>query len=75
MVVTSGPGVSAGTVQLQGSLDALNWYNLGTAVSTTTASTVFPPVVIQNQATRFLRANVTVAITGGVISAMLGMSF
>jgi hypothetical protein len=46
MVVTSSAGVSAGSVQLQGSLDGVSWFNMGTAVSTTTGSTVFTPVVV-----------------------------
>jgi len=38
MVVSSSAGVSAGSVQLQGSLDGTNYYNLGSAVSTSSAS-------------------------------------
>jgi hypothetical protein len=74
MVVTSSAGVTAGAVQLQGSLDGVNWFNLGSAVSTTTASTTFAPVVISNQPVRFLRANITTAITGGTVTAVVGMS-
>jgi hypothetical protein len=73
-VVTSGAGVSAGSVQLQGSLDGTNWYNLGSAVSTTTASTVFTPVIVTATAARFVRANVATAITGGTVSASVGLS-
>jgi hypothetical protein len=43
MVVVSSAGTSAGSVQMQGSLDNVNWFNLGTPISTTTASTVFRP--------------------------------
>lgn len=74
LVVTSGAGVSAGSVQLQGSLDGTNWYNLGSAVSTTTASTVFTPVIVTATAARFVRANVATAITGGTVSASVGLS-
>jgi hypothetical protein len=34
MVVTTSSGVSAGSVQLQGSLDGTNWVSLGSAVTT-----------------------------------------
>jgi len=64
MVVVSSAGVSAGSVQMQGSLDNVSWFSLGSAVSTTTANTVF----------RLLRANVATAITGGTISATVGVS-
>jgi hypothetical protein len=74
MVVNSSAGVSAGSVQMQGSLDGTNWFSLGSAVSTTTASTVFTPVVVQNAYVRFVRANVATAITGGTISAVVGLN-
>jgi hypothetical protein len=74
MVVVSSAGVSAGSVQLQGSLDGTNWFSLGSAVTTSTASTVFAPVVVTNALTRFVRANVATAITGGTISATVGVS-
>jgi hypothetical protein len=74
MVLNSSAGVSAGSVQLQGSLDNVNWYNLGTAVSTTTASTVFAPVVVSATAARYARASVVTAITGGTISATVAVS-
>jgi len=74
MVVNSSAGVSAGSVQAQTSLDGVNWANAGTAVSTTTASTVFPPVVLTGTAFRYIRATVATAITGGTISASVGVS-
>jgi hypothetical protein len=74
MVVTSSAGVSAGSVQMQGSVDGTNWFNLGSAVSTTTASTVFTPVATTTPPTRFVRANVATAITGGTISATVALS-
>jgi hypothetical protein len=74
MVVVSSAGVSAGSVQAQGSLDGTNWFSLGSAVSTSTASTVFTPVVVTGAAFRFIRANVATAITGGTISATVGVS-
>jgi hypothetical protein len=74
MVVTSGAGVSAGSVQLKGSLDGVNWFNLGTAVTTNAANTTFAPVVIANQPVRFLRADIATVITGGTVSATVASS-
>jgi hypothetical protein len=74
MVVNSGAGVSAGSVQCQGSLDSISWFSLGSAVSTTTESTVFAPVVVTGAAFLYVRANVATAITGGTISATVGLS-
>lgn len=74
MVVVSGAGVATGTVQFQGTLDNVNWFNLGTAVSTTTPSTVFPPVVVPNQPIMGIAANITAGITGGTISAWVASS-
>jgi hypothetical protein len=72
MIVTSSAGVSAGSVQLQGSLDNANWVNIGTAVSTTTASTTFPPVIATSQFVRYVRANIATAITGGTVTVSVG---
>jgi hypothetical protein len=73
MVVTSSAGVSAGSVQAQTSVDGTNWVNAGSAVSTTTASTTFAPVVVTG-AFRYIRATVATAITGGTIGAVVGVS-
>jgi hypothetical protein len=72
MVVNSSAGVSAGSVQMQGSIDGTNWVNIGSAVSTTTANTVFPPVVATSQFVRYVRANIATPITGGTVSASVG---
>jgi hypothetical protein len=74
LVVTTSAGVTAGAVQLQGSLDTVNWFNLGSPVSTATAATTFPAVVVSDQPVRFLRGNVTTAITGGTVSAVVASS-
>ena len=65
LAVTSSAGVSAGAVQFQGSLDGVNWFNLGSPVTTNTASRTFAPVMISDEPVNFLRANVTTAITAG----------
>jgi hypothetical protein len=74
MVVTSSSGVSAGAVTLQGSLDGTNWFALGSAVSTSSASTTFTPVVQTGVLVRYVRAAITTTITGGTISAVVGLS-
>lgn len=73
MVVTSGAGVSAGSVQMQGSLDGTNWFNIGSAVNTNAANTTFAPILVTGTAVRYVRA-VATGITGGTVSAVLAMS-
>jgi hypothetical protein len=74
MVVNSSAGVSAGSVQLYGSLDGTVWYTLGSAVSTTSASTTFSPVVVTNTPFRYLKAVIATTITDGTITASVGAS-
>jgi hypothetical protein len=74
LVVSSSSGVSAGSVQLYGSLDGNAWYTLGSAVSTSSASTTFTPVVVTNTLFRYLKAVIATAITGGTVSATVGAS-
>lgn len=68
--VTAGVGVTAGSVQLQGSLDGVSWFNLGTAVATTAPGTSganaagFPA--------RYVRANIATPITGGTVTVSVG---
>jgi hypothetical protein len=73
IAVTTSAGVSAGSVQLQGSLDGVNFFDLGSPVSTTAASTT-TQVVVSNAYARYVRANVGTSITGGTISASVGLS-
>jgi hypothetical protein len=74
MVVTTSAGVTAGVVQLQGSLDGTNWFNLpgASSVTTTTASTT-TTVAVTSCAARMIRAAITTVITGGTITAVVGM--
>jgi len=74
MQVTSGLSVSAGSVQMQGSLDGTNWFNLGTATNTNAASTVFAPVIVTGTAVRYVRAHIATNITGGTVTATVGMA-
>lgn len=73
MVVTSGAGVSAGSVQMQGSLDNVNWFNIGAAVTTNAANTTFAPILVTGTAVRYVRA-VSSSVVGGTVSAVLAMS-
>ena len=73
MTVTTTAGASAGDVQLQGSLDGTNFVNLGSAVSTTAASTT-TAVVVQTAFVRYVRASITTPITGGQVNVSVGVS-
>jgi hypothetical protein len=73
ITVTTSAGVTAGSVTLQGSLDGVNYVNIGTAISTTTASTTSTSVA-SNVFMRYVRAAVITAITGGTVSASIGVS-
>jgi hypothetical protein len=70
--ITTSAGVSAGSVVLEGSLDGTNFVTLGSAVSTTSASTTYT-VAAPNVFVRAVRARVATAITGGTISATVGL--
>lgn len=73
LVVATSAGVSAGAVQLQGSLDGVNWYNLGTPLTTNAASAVFSQAQA-NTPTRLLRARISTAIVGGTVTATVAMA-
>jgi hypothetical protein len=70
MVVTTGAGVTAGTVNLEISQDGTNWGPTNTAVtvSTTAAGTVYV-ANITNTPAQFVRARISVGITGGTVTA------
>jgi hypothetical protein len=72
MSVTTSAGVSAGSVQMQGSFDGTNWFSLGSAVSTTSASTT-TQVVVSTGFTRFVRGNIGTTITGGTVTVSCGL--
>lgn len=68
ITLISGAGVSSGTVIFQTSMDNTNWFNAVT-FSTTTASVVASADVVG--AFRYSRAAITVAITGGTVTALI----
>lgn len=70
--VTAATGVTAGAVQLEGSLDGANWFSLGDAISTTAAGTT--QKVVSSAYAQYFRASVTTAVVGGKVSASVGVS-
>jgi hypothetical protein len=70
--VTTSAGVSAGTVVLEGSLDGTNYVSLGSSISTTAATTTYTAAAA-SVFVRYVRCRVSVAITGGTISAWVGL--
>lgn len=55
--------------------DNVVWFPIGSAVTTSTASTVLTPVVETGVYARYVRARVASAITGGgTITATIGVS-
>lgn len=72
LVVTTSAGVNAGVVQLEGSFDGVNWFNMpGTASITTSAASTTSAISVSGIA-RFLRAAITTIISGGTVSAFVG---
>lgn len=67
LVTISSAGISAGAVQLQGSVDNVNWANIGTPL-TLTASTV-QATNATGSPFQFVRANVSTGVTGGTVAA------
>lgn len=71
--VTTSAGVSAGSVQLLGSLDGVNFHQLGSAISTTAASTT-TAATVADAFVRYVKANVATAITGGTVTVSVGLA-
>jgi hypothetical protein len=72
LVVVTGTGVSAGDVQLEGSLDGTHFYPIGSALAVNAASTVFTQA--GTVPARFFRAVISTAITGGTVDAWIGVT-
>ena len=67
--VVAGAGVASGAVQLEGSLDEVNWYSIGSPV-TTGAPGVFPlPAASPPVPARYVRARISTVVVGGTVSA------
>ena len=67
VVTVASAGITAGAVQLQGSIDNQNWVNLGSPI-TLTASAV-QTASVSGAPFPFIRANVSTNLTGGTVSA------
>jgi hypothetical protein len=63
---TTSAGISAGTVQLQGSLDNANWVNLGSPITLAASST--QAVSVTNLPYQYVRA-VSAGVVGGTVQA------
>lgn len=72
LVVVTGAGVSAGAVTIQGSLDGTNWYAIGSALSVSAANTLYHQT--GTVPARFFRAVVSTTVTGGTLSAFIGVT-
>jgi hypothetical protein len=68
-LAVAGAGVTAGAVQLQGSMDAQNWYPVGSPVSFAAPGTSLLPNVSPNVPARYLRVIVSTAFSGGTVNA------
>jgi hypothetical protein len=71
--ITTSAGVTGGVVALQGSLDGVNFYTLGSPTTTSTASTT-TAVLVQNAYARFVRAAITTAIVSGTVTVSVGVN-
>jgi hypothetical protein len=70
MVVIASAGTTAGVVQLQGSMDGINWYVLATDTLTAAGVTTVQGVGMFE----YLRAAITTPIVGGTIQAQVAYS-
>lgn len=68
-VATAGTGVTAGAVQLQGSLDGVTWYAIGAPVTFSAPGTSPLPSASPPVPARYVRASVSTAFVGGTVSA------
>lgn len=67
LVTVTTAGIAAGTVQLQGSVDNINWANIGTAI-TLSASSV-QTVSVAGSPFLWVRAVVGTNVSGGTVTA------
>lgn len=71
IVAVTSAGVTAGGVQLQGSMDGVNWYPLGAALPCAAASTTFFQAATGIPA-RFVRGNISTLVAGGTVDVWIG---
>lgn len=73
MVATTSSGVSAGAVQLQGSLDNVAWVSLGSPLTCAVASTTSAQAQTA-QPYQYLRAVVTTTVVGGTVTVLIAQA-
>lgn len=71
IVAITSVGVNAGAVQLQGSLDGVNWFPIGAALACAAASTVFQQSTGLTPS-RFVRGNISTTVVGGTVDVWVG---
>jgi len=71
-IVTSSAGATLGVVALQGSLDNTNWYTINSSAAVTASTTVAVVAATAPIPARYLRASLTVAVTGGTVTVVVG---
>lgn len=64
-VITTGSGVSGGTITLEGSLDGVSWYTIATSTALSASSTT---VITDQTPARYVRAVSGTAISGGNVT-------
>lgn len=74
IVVVANGTASAGAVQLQGSMDNVNWFNIGTALTVPTSGTGATAAQIGNIPCRFVRGIVSTNVTGTNVDVWIAAS-
>lgn len=74
VVITASATLTAGNIEIEGSLDNINWYPLKTSIS---ASADFAAAGIKVYTAfaipcRYMRSRISTALVGGTISAVVG---
>jgi hypothetical protein len=73
MVVQTSAGVSGGSVVFEGSLDNASWFAIGSAVTTSSASTVYT-VVETGVYARYVRSRIATTVSGGTVTSTVALS-
>jgi hypothetical protein len=74
LVVTTSAGTSAGVIQLQASMDGINWWNVSSGSITTSAASTTSQVTSTSAFGRFFQAKITTTVTGGTVTAWVAAS-
>lgn len=71
LVVTTSAGTSGGVVQLQASMDGVNFWNVSSASITTSAASTTSQVTSTSAYARYFQAKITTAVVGGTVNAWI----